>query len=181
MLFASWILIKLDTNGEEGLGTNPIQWRHDDVITDFTVGWLRTKNLVYTDIYMHFLFNLHASVCVVHAKHRRGVAPPRTVLVSICEKPLFRYPISSHEFEIPLSQNLKVFRTEIFIQFLRSKFHYLSFWLGFNLLGCKDQKLGFISSKFPWIYEIENPLSLGSWLKGFLTYKWYSLPYHSPK
>ena len=81
MLFASWILIKLDMNGEEGLGTNPIQWRHDDVITDFTVGWLRTKNLVYTDIYMHFLFNLHASVCVVHAKHRRGVAPLRTALV----------------------------------------------------------------------------------------------------
>ena len=65
MLFASWILIKLDTNGEEGLGTNPIQWRHDDVITDFTVGWLRTKNLVYTDIYMHFLFNLHASVYIL--------------------------------------------------------------------------------------------------------------------
>ena len=65
MLFASWILIKLDTNGEEGLGTNPIQWRHDDVITDFTVGWLRTKNLVYTDVYMHFLFNLHASVYIL--------------------------------------------------------------------------------------------------------------------
>ena len=37
----------------------------NDVITDFTVGWLRTKNLVYTDIYMHFLFNLHASVYIL--------------------------------------------------------------------------------------------------------------------
>ena len=30
-----------------GSGTNPIQWRHDDVITDFRVRWLRNKNLVY--------------------------------------------------------------------------------------------------------------------------------------
>ena len=95
MLFASWILIKLDTNGEEGLGTNPIQC-HDDVITDFTVGWLRTKNLVYTDIYMHFLFNLHASVCVVHGKHRRGVAPPRTALVWIHVVCLFIFFQSFH-------------------------------------------------------------------------------------
>ena len=55
MLFASWILIKLDMNGEEGLGTNPIQWCHDDVITDFTVGWLQTKNLVYWLIYFIYM------------------------------------------------------------------------------------------------------------------------------
>ena len=105
MLFASWILIKLDTNGEEGLGTNPIQWRHDDVITDFTVGWLRTKNLVYTDIYMHFLFNLHASVCVVHAKHRRGGAPPQTALV----EPFFYLNVPP---TIILESNAKFFKKE---------------------------------------------------------------------
>ena len=37
MLFASWILIKLDMNGEEGSGTNPFQWRHH-----WLHGWLIT-------------------------------------------------------------------------------------------------------------------------------------------
>ena len=93
----------------------------------------------------------------------------------------FSMHISSHEFDIPLSQDLKVFRTKIFIRFLKWKFHYLSLWLGFNFLVCKDKKLEFISSKFPWIYEIEKPLSWGSWLKGFLLCKSYGLPCYSPK
>ena len=44
---SSWISTKLGMNDGVGSGTDPIQWRHDDVITDFTVRWLRTKNLVY--------------------------------------------------------------------------------------------------------------------------------------
>ena len=44
---SSWISTKLGMNDGVWSGTNPIQWRHDDVITDVTVRWLRTKNLVY--------------------------------------------------------------------------------------------------------------------------------------
>ena len=38
------IFTKLDINDDMGSVTNHIWWRHDDVITDFTVHWLLTKS-----------------------------------------------------------------------------------------------------------------------------------------
>ena len=48
---SSWISTKLGMNDGVWSGTNPIQWRHDDVITDVTVRWLRTKNFHF---FVHF-------------------------------------------------------------------------------------------------------------------------------